>query len=84
MTKQPLLWGGAEVTTHQAELFADDGGHLDHPSLRCSCGRPLCETPSGYWTCPNGCGRLLSDAYTEAPVEADAFDAWAFQEGLTS
>ena len=59
MTKQgdlfrPML---AEVYGKQTELW---GGEGEESSERCDvCGANLVRTPTGYFTCPRGHGRLI-------------------------
>jgi len=67
MTTQPQFWGPSNTSTRQARLFEDGPRESE---LSCECGRPLIHTPSGYLTCPGGCGRLLE------LTEAEPCGAW--------
>ena len=60
MTRQPLLFGGEQITTVQRPLIDLD---LPPEAEECcpECARHLVQTVSGYWTCPSGCGKLLCD-----------------------
>ena len=73
MTNQPTIFGYAESRTRQPALFDMDGP----PALtaKCQrCGEYLERTPSGYQTCPRGCGKLIESVCrpihgaTDSPV----------------
>lgn len=68
------LFSGLEDTeTNQRNLF--DTGHGEQSrTLSCSvCGRSLVRTESGYFACPYGHGKLLSE---EQPGPAEESGSW--------
>ncbi len=75
MRTQPTFWGMATTTTRQDDLFATAevlGLHC------CECGAGLVQTESMYLCCPNGHGKLLTEAPAEEPcgswMEPDELD----------
>jgi len=58
MTTQPDLFLPMCATTRTRQRGMFDGMVPESDDSCDECGRPLIETPSGYWCCPAGHGML--------------------------